>query len=235
MKNPTIPSLLFAAALGLALLGDTSIVSAQAPQAAVKPAAPAASPAPAATGPGVVILPEPTPTPGKPFVPESDAARGQAAVSQVRRLVRDVQSNTDSIKAVGNFGAQLYVIGDEVFYQDWRKPEAPNITPVQLAVRGQPVFTAVIFYGPARDDKGLANVSYDITVKRPDGSVFSERKAMVGWQNLAPDESKLILGRNYQSITVEPTDPVGIYTVEMTVHDNIGRVDLPLRQTFAVQ
>ena len=181
-------------------------------------------------------MPAPTPTPGGPVLAAPEVVRAQGAVvSQVRRLVRDVQSNTDNIKAVGNFGAQLYLITDDNFFQDWRKPEIPSITPIQLIVRNQPLYTVVIFYGPARDDKGLCNVSYDITVKRPDGTTFTERKSMVGWQNLAPDERELMLGRNYLNISLAPTDPAGIYTVEMLVHDNVGRVDLPLKQTFAVQ
>ena len=196
------------------------------------------------TGPGTTpaptpvagTTPAPTPTPGLPVQPTAEQSRAQgSAVSQLRRLIRDVQSNTDSVKAVGNFGAQLYLIADEAFFQDWRKPETPTIAPVQLAVRGQPLYTAVIFYGEARDNKGLANVTYDLTVHRPDGSVYAERKPMIGWQNLAPDERELQLGRNYLAINIAPNDPAGIYAVDAVIHDNIGRVELPLKQTFVVR
>ena len=156
-------------------------------------------------------------------------------VTHIRRLVRDVKQNTDNIKAQGNFGAQLWLIGSENFFQDWRKPETPNIDPVELVVRGQPIFTAIVFYGPAHDDKGLANVSYDIVVRRPDGTVYNERKDMVGFQNLAPEERMLELGRNYLSINIGSDDPVGLYTVEATVHDNVARVELPLKSHFVVQ
>ena len=186
--------------------------------------------------PTVGTTPAPTPTPGGPVLPTADEARVQAsAVSRVRRLIRDVQSNTDNIKAVGNFGAQLYVTDDAAFYQNWKKPETPTITPLQLALRTQPVYTVIIFYGPGRDAKGLCNVSYDLTVHRPDGSVLVENKSMVGWQNLAPDERELQLGRNYLTINLAPGDPSGLYTVDAVIHDNIGRVDFPLKQSFAVQ
>ena len=66
-----------------------------------------------------------------------------------------MQSNTDNIKAVGNFGAQLYLIDDANFFVDWRKPETPSIAPIELAVRGQPLYTAIIFYGEAKDDRRL--------------------------------------------------------------------------------
>lgn len=197
-----------------------------------------------ATGPGttpaptptVGTTPSPTATPGLPVQPTADQARAQgSAVSQLRRLIRDVQSNTDSVKAVGNFGAQLYLVADEGFFQNWRKPEVPTIAPVQLAVRGQPLYTVVIFYGEAQDANGLANVTYDLTVHRPDGSVYAERKAFVGWQDLAPDMRELQLGRNYLAIDIAPNDPAGLYTVDAVVHDNIGQVNLPLKQTFVVR
>ncbi len=183
------------------------------------------------------ILPEPTAPPAPPVPPTQDAVRTQgAAISRVRRLIRDVQSNTDNIKASGSFGAQLYLIDDNNFFQDWRKPETPSITPVDLALRGQPVFTAIIFYGEAHDTGGLANVNYDVTVRRPDGSIYEKRDSMIGYQALAPtDDRQLQLGRNYLSIVIGEDDPVGIYTVEVLVRDKVSRVELPLKQTFVVK
>ena len=94
--------------------------------------------------PTVGTLPAPTPTPGGPVLPSPDVARAQdGAISHVRRLIRDVQSNTDSIKAVGNFGAQLYLIDDADFYQNWKKPETPTLTPVQLGLPSSTTTSAV--------------------------------------------------------------------------------------------
>ena len=183
------------------------------------------------------ILPDPTAPPAPPVPPTAEAVQVQgAATSHIRRLIRDVQSNTDNIRAIGNFGAQLYLIGDNTFFQDWRKPETPTIAPIDLALRGQPIYTAIIFYGEAKDLGGLANVSYDLTVRRPDGTIYEKRDSMIGYQNLAPaDDRELQLGRNYLSIVIGNDDPVGTYTVEAVVHDKVGRVDLPLKQTFVVK
>ena len=183
------------------------------------------------------IVPDPTAPPSPPVPPTAQAVQTQGAgISHVRRLIRDVQSNTDNIKAIGNFGAQLYLIDDGSFFQDWRKPETPTITPIDLAVRGQPLYTAIIFYGEAKDLGGLSNVSYDITVLRPDGSVYDKRDSMIGYQALAPaSDRELQLGRNYLSIVIGNDDPAGVYAVEVNVHDKVGRVDLLLKQTFVVK
>ena len=196
-------------------------------------AAPTATPIPATLTPsqgGTIINATPTPTPA----PVSLGAA--AAVVHERRLVRDVQQNTDNIKSQGNFGAQLYLIIDADFFLNWRKPETPTIAPISIAVRGQSVFSAIVFYGATRDSKGLANVSYDVTVRRPDKSVYSTSPGLVGFQDLATaDDKALQLGRNYVSINVGTGDPAGLYTVEAVVHDNISRVELPLVQHFVVQ
>lgn len=183
------------------------------------------------------MVPPATPPPNLPVPPTAQAVQSQGAVtSHFRRLIRDVQSNTDNIKAVGNFGAQLYLVADTNFFQDWRKPETPSVNPIDLTVRGQPLYTAIIFYGEARDNGGLANVSYDVTVRRPDGAIYDKRDSMIGYQALAPtSDRELQLGRNYLNIVVGADDPAGIYTVEVTVHDKVGRVDLPLKQTFVVK
>ena len=156
-------------------------------------------------------------------------------VRHVRQLVRDVEKNTDNIKSKGDFGAQLWLVQGLQFFQDWRKPQTPAIDPVAIAPRGQQIYTAIILYGIAHDTADLSNVSYDVVVRRPDGSVYSEHKNMVGWEDLAPASShELELGHDYVGIDISPTDPAGLYSVEVTVFDHVSGVTLPLKQTFVV-
>ena len=195
--------------------------------------APAPSAAPAVIKPsdgGEIVRVPPTPTPAPV------TALAAAAVAHERRLVRDIQQNSDNVKSKGNFGSQLWLITDADFFLSWRKREMPTIAPIEIAVRGQPVYTAIIFYGAGRDEKGLTNVTYDVTVRRPDNTVYTVSNGLIGFQNLGPtDEKQLLLGRNYVGINISQTDPAGLYTVEAMVHDNIGRADLSLIQHFVVQ
>ena len=149
-------------------------------------------------GSAQTVLPDPTAPPNPPVPPTAEAMRTQgAAISGVRRLIRDVQSN---------------------------------------AIRGQPLYTAIIFYGEARDNGGLANVNYDVTIHRPDGSIYDKRDSVIGLQGLAPtSDREMQLGRNYLTIVIGEDDPVGVYSVDVVVHDKVNRVDLPLKQTFVVK
>ena len=194
-----------------ALAGVSSVFAQATPAPAVEPptASPAASPPPAA-------------------IP--------AAVSpNLRRITRDLKATADNIKAQGNFGAQLWLIANEDFFRDWRKPETPTVDPIDSAIRSQPLFTVVVFYGPARDSKGQAGVTYDLVVRRPDGTIYDEQKNLPGHQGPAPtDERMLFLGRSYVNITIGPDDPAGKYVVEATVNDGISKASVSLKKEFVV-
>ena len=171
------------------------------------------------------------------YIPPSGVTpQVQREVNRARRLVREVRENTDNIQSKGEFGAQLWLVQGNEFFDDWRKPGTPTIDPVTTVLRGQTISTVIIFYGTAPDTKGLCNVHYDVVVKRPNGSVYDRRDDLIGWQDLAPaSERQLMLGRNFVTINIGPDDPAGIYSVEANVHDNVSRTDLALKQTFVVQ
>ena len=202
---------MLAAAPGLALAQQTE------PAATASPS-PGSSPA--AASPAATVAP----------------AAGMDNVGHVRQLVRDVESNTDNIKSKGDFGAQFWLVQGQEFFQEWVKPATPNITPVTIVPRGENIYTVIIFYGLTHDGADLSNVTYDVTVHRPDGSVYSQYKDLIGWQGLAPQQAKTVeLGRDHIAVNITDSDPAGLYTVDAVVRDNVSRVELPLKQTFVVQ
>lgn len=181
--------------------------------------------------------PTPETDPGKPAPPSGPvAARAAVDATRTRRMVRAVNENTDNIKANGIFGAQLWMVQGRQFFEDWKKPEAPSIDPVDIVQRGEEIYTVVLFYGTARDGGGLSNVTYDIVVKRPNGTIYNRRDDAIGFQNLAPsDDRQVQLGRDSLGITIGLDDPAGLYTVTATVRDNVGRANLALTQHFVVR
>lgn len=200
----------------LALLGSAAFARAQAPR--VLPALPVNPPAasPAAT-------PPPPPVPAAP-------------PANLRRLKRELGTAKDNIRSQGDFGAQLWLVANEGFFQDWRKPETPALDPQDSTARGRPLYTVVVFYGPARDAKGQLGVTYDLVVKRPDGSVYHEGKGLPGHQAAAPSDTRiLMLGRSYLNINAGPDDPSGRYTVEATVYDGVAGTSLALKQEFTLR
>lgn len=144
-------------------------------------------------------------------------------------------ADTPNMKSRNGFGAELFLTEDVQFFEDWSKPETPNLTPLKKARRNVPIYTVILFVNPGTDASGAANVTCDIVVHKPDGTIYGELKDVPGRKGeyLVP-KHHLQLSEGRMGIRIEPQDPNGTYTVEVTVHDNIKKIDLPLKVTFDV-
>jgi hypothetical protein len=123
---------------------------------------------------------------------------------------------SSSMKAKNGFGAQLWLIDDERFFDEWNKPTpGVKITPVNHATRGKPLSAVIIFAGPAVGSNGLCDVTGDIIVRRPDGEKYGDITAANLWQKLPPPKAgELQLGVESLGMKIEKKDPEGKYTVK---------------------
>ncbi|MBV9657932.1 MAG: hypothetical protein JO295_07460, partial [Verrucomicrobia bacterium] len=157
------------------------------------------------------------------------------------------------------FCAQLWLVAERTFFATAARGQLPAFRPVRNATRGHQFFAAILFANCAPDPRGAASVNYDVTVRRPDGTLYGQSKSLVGCQgplvarptaaNSSPSLSAaespppvatpaaapaLQLGRDYLGILLGDNDPVGVYTVEALVRDRIGDTELALKTTFTV-
>lgn len=145
-------------------------------------------------------------------------------------------ADSENRKSEKDFGAQLLLTEDGKFFEDWNKPETPNLTTAERARRNVPLHTVLLFSNPGLDKAESVDVTADITVRRPDGSVYADQKNLVCWKGKyggAP--FSLQLSQSRLGIRIEPQDPAGTYSVEAVVRDNIKKVELKLRKTFVVE
>ena len=146
-------------------------------------------------------------------------------------------SDTPNRKSKNGFGAQLILTEDAQFFADWNNPETPNLTMLKKnkAHRNVPLFSAILFVDPGVDSTGSMDVTYDIVIRKPDGSIYGEQKDFVGLKGkyVVPAHD-LQLAQERMGIRIDNQDPAGTYTVEVTVHDHIKKVELPLKATFEV-
>ena len=140
-----------------------------------------------------------------------------------------------NMKSKEGFGAQFFLTESTQFFKDWDKPKPPKFTPLETARRNVPFFTAIIFVDPGTNAAGVADVTCNIIVRKPDGSIYGQEKNLVGWKEkyIFPAHN-LQLAQAYMGIRIEPQDPTGTYTVEVLVRDNIKKIELPLKTTFKV-
>jgi hypothetical protein len=143
----------------------------------------------------------------------------------------------DSVRCVRNYdtnGLQIHyaLIGDKKFFDEWQKPQMPKIVPIDTFKRGEDIFPIIIFSTNAKDSLGNADLSYDITIIKPDGSVYGHFEQLTVWKNAPAPVMHLI--QQPIDIHIEKNDPLGYYKVQSTVYDNNKRVKVHFDLSFRV-
>ena len=133
------------------------------------------------------------------------------------------------------FTALAFLISDSTFFERWQRPEPPEIRDDTRYSRGDTAYPVLIFQTDAVDENGNANLSYDLSVIKPDGSPYSGTPitGIIAWTGAPTPAYSLSLGQT--NILIEDDDPVGIYTVQLTVYDNERGKSVPLSLSFEVE
>jgi hypothetical protein len=159
-------------------------------------------------------------------------------VSIVHAQIANSTKETQNMGSKNSFGGMLVLTNDKNFSEILYDAHKPGISlrTIHLVERNKPIETLLIFHGSAYNDKGLSNVTADIRVLAPDGSVYGEEKNINCLNNLPtplPGELQLCNGR--MEIVIEDKDKPGRYTVEAKIRDNIQDVERSLKQYFEVK
>jgi len=139
-------------------------------------------------------------------------------------------------KSMHGFGAQLLVIDDDSLFENWDKPETPNLSITDTAIRNQPVFVIFLFINPGTDNSSNANVNAEVTIKSPDGKIYGHFKDMEIWQRAYPFPVNTIqLAVGNLGIKIEDDEPLGRYTIEAKIYDKIKDITLNLKNEFTAK
>ncbi|MBI5471011.1 MAG: hypothetical protein HY961_01555 [Ignavibacteriae bacterium] len=124
------------------------------------------------------------------------------------------------------------LIDDREFFDEWQKPQMPRIESVDTFRRGDEVIPIIIFATSAKDQNGNADLTYDITIRKPDGSVYGHHDKLVIWKDAPAPMMHLV--KQPVVIRLEKTDPLGIYTIHATVFENVRNQTVPIDFSFRV-
>lgn len=143
--------------------------------------------------------------------------------------------DSESRKAIGDFGAHLIFVGDEnELFKRWATPsETVNVKTIEkVSVHGA-INAFVVFSGCKRDKSGNCSVSMRFRVLQPDGKVYADTPPMEVWnEKPAPPNKTVELSVQYLKIVIEPNDQLGKYTVFAQVSDNNTGSVLQLQAPF---
>ena len=140
-----------------------------------------------------------------------------------------------NIGSAQGFTAQLWVTEHEKFFHQFAQGGNVRFDGTTHVRRDVPVFLTFFITGPGLDASEAAEVTADIIVRKPDGTVYFEGKDAPCWTGKYPySADSTQVGDAKVKLRIEPQDPAGEYSVEATVHDKIKKVDLTLKKTFDV-
>jgi hypothetical protein len=145
--------------------------------------------------------------------------------------------DTEWQKSVDGFGGVLVITSDRDWEKKWKS--TPDVVPQfngsSIVKTGGELFILTMFTNPQLDEKGKANVTVDIDLKRPNGSASTHAEGAVCFQGTL-GESPLNVFRCGPVIgfVAESSDPVGTWSVRITLTDTARKVSIPLAATFAL-
>jgi len=127
------------------------------------------------------------------------------------------------------FKGFLAVTDDANFYTDWKKPETPTIRKIENVSRGQKIFAIVIFSNIGANEKGAGNVTFDFSLKGPDGTFVDKRENVDALAGRPPSPiGILMLSCRPVWVKFDQSDPSGEYTFHVMLTDHVKNVTLPL-------
>jgi len=131
--------------------------------------------------------------------------------------------DTESMRSVGSFGAQVVLTPDErQFRQTWNSTKGtPKLISTDVVRLGSSVSAVILFHGCAPSEKGTCDVVSEFILENPDGVATPAGGGAV-W-SFAPMQSGVIqLGQASVTIEFDKTDPVGNYNVIANVKDKVS-------------
>ncbi len=138
---------------------------------------------------------------------------------------------------VGEFRAMLTLVSEDTL-NEFEKTygQGGTLTELSSARAGDHIVVKLTFAGMDLSDDLAANVTYDFKIITPNGSLYGgvDQKGLTALNNKVATRF-LIFDNNPTPIFVfDPRSPRGAYTIEVTVHDNIGHHSLTLSKQITL-
>lgn len=162
------------------------------------------------------------------------AAAQNAAGLQSTQVVPTIGSRGEA----GGFNGMLLVTPDADWKQKWETPSAqtPHYTTTKEVTRGGKIFVLTFLANPGLDEQGKADVTCDLEVMRPDGSISSHQDSIDCLKGkLQGPASNVYLTAPVIIFSGDPGDLAGTWTVRVTLRDNVKHANVPLETTFELK
>jgi len=154
---------------------------------------------------------------------------------------KDIISSVKAMETSDGFSAQFWITTDEQVFVSWSQNTAiRELKPITEVKRNTPVYLALFMANPgvrrksmsATSGRKISDVTFDLFIINPNGTLTLSNKQKVGWRGLPPAPQLVYLAQDRGTLNFETIDPLGEYTIVLIVHDNVRKVDMRLIRTL---
>lgn len=142
-----------------------------------------------------------------------------------------------SVAAANGFGIQLIMTNDsQQLLETWSRPAPIARVPRAVQItRGQPIEAMVFFSGCTADERGQCVVTADYHLATPLGTTYGEFRDIEVWRDKpALEYGQIGLAVDRFGMVADPHDPLGEYTIDVTVTDHVAKHSLRVSSAFEV-
>ncbi|MDM0113874.1 hypothetical protein QTI66_17075 [Variovorax sp. J22R133] len=165
-----------------------------------------------------------------------------AALAQDEAPWKDRYGNpvpdTESRRSVGGLAGWLVVTPDRDWREKWETPSVlgPSFREAKKVAKGQQAHVLVFFANPKLNGEGRADLACDFDIAKPDGtSAFRRADAVCFKGTIESGAHKMYLAGPVVDVVTEAGDPVGTWTVKVSLRDKVRNTVLPLKTTFTLE
>jgi hypothetical protein len=162
------------------------------------------------------------------------APRADEVPQSLRRPAPESEAQAEA----KGFSALMLITLDADWQEKWAAGNAttPHFQQASEAKIGQQVFILLFFSNPRLSGARLADLTCDIDIARPDGTLALHRPDEVCYRGmLRGDAHNVYLAYPVIGFTGDPGDPLGEWTVRATLRDNLRHVSLSLRAPLTLR
>lgn len=122
------------------------------------------------------------------------------------------------------------------FWYHTPRESAPFIHTVSSVTPDQPFQLLVFAAGYARNEKGNADITYDMQIYGPSGKPTEDRLTdMELFKGKANEATPLLLSRQFAKTIFTAKYPLGTYTIQVTVHDRVADKSVTVSKTIDLE
>lgn len=147
-------------------------------------------------------------------------------------------ADTPDRRSVGGLGGWLLITSDQDWQTKWNtsRETTPKLGVTDSPRIGQKVFVLIFVGNPKLDANRAANVTCDIRLTGPNGTVPIDVKNIDCFKStVSIDPMSIFVSAPVIEFTGEPTDPLGRRVLEVVLRDNNRNVEVPLRKEFELK